>query len=130
MGNPGWGWEDMLPYFIRIETDRDFGDQPIHGDSGPIIIQRYKPESWAPVNRVMYEACVELGMREAPDLNGLDAHAGVVGVDAAQPLQGSAARHARHLHPRRAPAAQPHDPRQASRRSRDPVRAARPIGVA
>jgi choline dehydrogenase len=80
MGCSGWAWSDMLPYFIRIENDLDFGDQPIHGKDGPIVIQRYRPESWAPVNRVMYEACVELGVREAPDLNGLDAHAGVVGV--------------------------------------------------
>jgi choline dehydrogenase len=70
----------MLPYFIKIETDLDFGDQPIHGKDGPIVIQRYKPESWAPINRVMYESCVELGIREAPDLNALDAHAGVIGV--------------------------------------------------
>jgi len=27
----------------------------------------------------MYDACLELGVREAPDLNALDAHAGVVG---------------------------------------------------
>ena len=80
MGNAGWAWNDVLPYFIKIETDLDFGDQPIHGKSGPIIIQRYKPESWAPINRVMYESCVELGVREAPDLNALDAHAGVLGV--------------------------------------------------
>ena len=80
MGNPGWAWADLLPLFIRIENDLDFGDQPIHGKDGPIVIQRYRPESWAPVNRVMYEACVELGVREAPDLNGLDAHAGVVGA--------------------------------------------------
>ena len=80
MGTTGWSWKDVLPYFIKIETDLDFGDQPIHGNDGPIVIQRYKPESWAPINRVMYESCVELGVREAPDLNGLDAHAGVVGV--------------------------------------------------
>lgn len=80
MGNDGWAWDDLLPYFRRIETDRDFGDQPIHGDSGPLVIQRYRRESWAPVNRMLYDACVELGVREAPDLNGLDAHAGVVGA--------------------------------------------------
>jgi len=80
MGCSGWAWTDVLPYFIKIENDLDFGDQPIHGKDGPIVIQRYKPESWAPINRVMYESCVELGIREAPDLNGLDAHAGVVGV--------------------------------------------------
>ena len=77
---PAGSWKDLLPLFVKIETDVDFGDQPIHGKSGPIVIQRYRPESWAPVNRVMYEACVELGVREAPDLNGLDAHAGVVGA--------------------------------------------------
>ncbi len=80
MGNPGWAWKDLLPLFVKIETDVDFGDQPIHGNKGPLVIQRYKPESWAPVNRMMYEACVELGIREAPDLNALDAHAGVVGA--------------------------------------------------
>jgi choline dehydrogenase len=79
MGNPGWAWNDLLPLFIKIENDLDFGDQPIHGNDGPIVIQRYRPESWAPINRVMYEACVELGVREAPDLNALDAHADVVG---------------------------------------------------
>ena len=80
MGNPGWAWADLLPLFIGLETDLDFGDQPIHGTNGPIVIQRYKPERWAPINRVMYDSCVELGMREAPDLNALDSHAGVVGA--------------------------------------------------
>src|SRR5947209_5227882 len=79
MGNKGWAWGDVLPLFIAIENDLNFGDQPIHGRDGPIVVQRYKPESWAPVNRAMYDACLELGVREAPDLNALDAHAGVVG---------------------------------------------------
>jgi choline dehydrogenase len=80
MGNTGWSWADLLPLFIAIETDRDFGDQPIHGNAGPIVIQRYRPERWAPVNRAMYDACVELGVREAPDLNAPDGQAGVVGA--------------------------------------------------
>ncbi len=79
MGNPGWAWEDVRPLFIAIETDRDFGDRPDHGRDGPIVIQRYRPASWAPVNRAMYDACVELGVREAPDLNAVDANAGVIG---------------------------------------------------
>ena len=55
------------------------GDQPNHGNAGPIVIQRYKPTSWAPVNRVMYEACLELGVPEARDLNAADGQAGVIG---------------------------------------------------
>ena len=79
MGNKGWAWVDLLPLFIAIESDVNFGDQPIHGRDGPIVIQRYRPQSWAPVNRAMYGACVELGVREAPDLNAPDGQAGVVG---------------------------------------------------
>ncbi len=79
MGNTGWAWRDLLPLFIAIENDRDFGDQPIHGRDGPIVIQRYRPESWAPVNRAMYDACLELGVREARDLNAPDGQAGVIG---------------------------------------------------
>lgn len=80
MGNPGWAWADMLPLFMAIENDLDFGGQPGHGSDGPITIQRYKPERWAPVNRAMVEACVELGVREAADLNAPDGQAGVVGA--------------------------------------------------
>ncbi len=79
-GNPGWSWRDLLPYFIRIENDLDFGDQPYHGNSGPIKVQRYKPETWAAVNRAFYEGCLQLGYREGPDFNAPDAQTDVVGA--------------------------------------------------
>jgi choline dehydrogenase len=79
MGNAGWDWQTLLPRFVAIETDRDFGHEPIHGASGPITIQRYPEADWAPVNRTFAEGCAALGIRHAPDLNGLDAHAGVFG---------------------------------------------------
>ena len=41
LGNPGWGFTDLLPYFRRLETDLDYGDRPWHGVSGPIPIARY-----------------------------------------------------------------------------------------
>jgi choline dehydrogenase len=41
MGNAGWGFEDILPYFRRLEADADFGDRPFHGDAGPIPVDRY-----------------------------------------------------------------------------------------
>ena len=34
-GNPGWAWDDVLPYFLEIENDLDFGDEEIHNDAGP-----------------------------------------------------------------------------------------------
>lgn len=80
LAGPRWAWESRLPDLIRIERDLDFGDDPIHGNAGPITIQRYEPDSWAPVNRVFAEGCAALGIREAKDLNALDASAGVFGA--------------------------------------------------
>ena len=70
---PGLGLGSLLPVLRRIETDLDFGHEPIHGADGPIVIQRYREPSWAPVNRVFAEACEALGVRHAPDLNAADA---------------------------------------------------------
>ncbi|HEX4654262.1 MAG TPA: GMC oxidoreductase [Mycobacteriales bacterium] len=41
LGNPGWGYDAVLPYFNRLETDLDFGDDAWHGDAGPIPVTRY-----------------------------------------------------------------------------------------
>jgi choline dehydrogenase len=41
VGNPGWGFDDVLPYLRRLEADVEFGDQPWHGDRGPMPITRY-----------------------------------------------------------------------------------------
>jgi choline dehydrogenase len=40
-GNAGWGFQDVLPYSTRLESDADFGDRPWHGDRGPLPIGRY-----------------------------------------------------------------------------------------
>jgi choline dehydrogenase len=42
LGNTGWGFTDVLPYFRRLEADADFGDQPWHGDCGPMPVSRYR----------------------------------------------------------------------------------------
>jgi len=36
----GWGGEEVMPYFIRLEDDLAFGDRPYHGRGGPIPIYR------------------------------------------------------------------------------------------
>ena len=30
-GCAGWGWDDVLPYFRKLETTANFGDAPYHG---------------------------------------------------------------------------------------------------
>jgi choline dehydrogenase len=37
MGNPGWGWNDVLPYFIKSETNSRGGDA-YRGDNGPLYV--------------------------------------------------------------------------------------------
>jgi choline dehydrogenase-like flavoprotein len=41
LGATGWGWEDVLPYFLKLESDVDFGDRPWHGDRGPMPSTRH-----------------------------------------------------------------------------------------
>ncbi|MAY61889.1 MAG: hypothetical protein CML29_06735 [Rhizobiales bacterium] len=50
LGLPGWGWDDMLPYFKKLERDLDF-DGDLHGKAGPIPIRRVFPEDWAGFTR-------------------------------------------------------------------------------
>ena len=42
LGNDGWSFDDVLPYFRRLESDTDFPDQPWHGDRGPMPSTRYR----------------------------------------------------------------------------------------
>jgi choline dehydrogenase len=37
-----WRFGDVLPYFTRLESDIDFGDEPWHGSIGPVPIDRYR----------------------------------------------------------------------------------------
>lgn len=41
LGLSGWGWEDVLPSFVKLERDVDFGDQSWHGDKGPMPSARH-----------------------------------------------------------------------------------------
>ncbi len=51
-GAKGWGWTDVLPYFCKLETDRDFrGD--LHGDTGPVPIRRVDRGSWPSLARAV-----------------------------------------------------------------------------
>lgn len=39
LGNPGWGFSDVLPYFIKLETNHGLeNDQQLHGTSGPLHV--------------------------------------------------------------------------------------------
>ena len=80
-GNDEWAFTKVLPYFRKMEYDRDFPGGDFHGDEGPLPVRRYRREEWLPFSRSFYDACVAVGFPEDPDQNGPDSN----GV-AARPL--------------------------------------------
>ena len=69
LGARGWSGADVLPYLIRLEDDRDFGDHPGHGVGGPIPVRRLPREGWGTVDELFAEAMQEAGHPWAPDHN-------------------------------------------------------------
>lgn len=67
-GNSQWGWEQVLPYFIKLENDKDFSNQ-VHGASGLIPIARPQLASLHPMQAAFRDACLDLGMQAIDDMN-------------------------------------------------------------
>ena len=68
-GAAGWGWDDVLPYFRKVERDMDF-DGPLHGKEGRIPIRRIFPDLWSPHSKAAAQAFAEAGLPYLPDQNG------------------------------------------------------------
>ena len=68
-GAEGWGWEDVLPFFRKLECDMDFGDREVHGDSGPIPIRRIPRKEWPAFTAATAEAFEGLGYADIEDHN-------------------------------------------------------------
>lgn len=69
LGARGWSWEACLPFFRKLETDRDFSG-PLHGDDGPIIVRRAAPERLSPFVRQVMSTLERGGYPVRPDQNG------------------------------------------------------------
>lgn len=70
LGLPEWSWERCLPAFLRLEDDRDFGDEPHHHRGGPLPIRRHPRSELVPWQAAFDDACAELGFPACPDHNG------------------------------------------------------------
>lgn len=68
-GNDLWSFEQVLPYFKRLECDLDFGFESYHGSSGLIPVRRYAREDWMPAQRAFHESCIAAGFPDCPDHN-------------------------------------------------------------
>lgn len=76
-GNPAWGFEEVLPYFRRLENDAGPGGNH-HGSNGPVPIARVASEEWSPASAAFVEACELAGFPADPDMNA----PGSIGVGA------------------------------------------------
>ena len=70
-GAEGWGFEEVLPFYRRLESDPEGGD--FHGSSGPVPIERPGKGEWQPLQRAFHDACVAAGFAEVRDHNLPDA---------------------------------------------------------
>jgi choline dehydrogenase len=68
-GCTGWASQDVLPAFLRLEDDLDYGDAPYHGRGGPVPVVRPRRETWGAVDRALCEAALALGYGWADDHN-------------------------------------------------------------
>ena len=68
LGNDDWSWEQVLPYFRRLEHDMDFGGEN-HGQTGPIPIRRYREDELTPVQTAFVAAMRARGYPETNDNN-------------------------------------------------------------
>ena len=69
LGNPGWGWDDMLGVFLTIE-DNPHGASEVRGAGGPLCVST--AEGGDPLLEDVITAGTELGWQHTRDLNEND----------------------------------------------------------
>ncbi|MDR8726055.1 GMC family oxidoreductase [Burkholderia pseudomultivorans] len=67
LGNDGWGWPDVLPYFIRSETNQR-GANDYHGEQGPLHVS--DAATGHPTADDFIAAAEQAGIPRSADLNG------------------------------------------------------------
>lgn len=70
-GAKGWDWQAVLPYFRKLETDVDFGDSELHGNSGPMPLRRIPKDQWSPVAKATASVLEKRGVENIGDHNGI-----------------------------------------------------------
>ena len=68
MGNQGWAYENVLPFFKRMESYEGGGDDAFRGREGPIRVTDPQPRE--PLFAALIKAAGEVGIAHNPDYNG------------------------------------------------------------
>jgi len=70
MGNPGWSYADLLPYFLRSENNPEYAASPYHATGGPMGVSF--PTSRNPLCDAFNASMASLGFKEIDDFNVAD----------------------------------------------------------
>jgi choline dehydrogenase len=69
LGNPGWGFDDVLPYFKRAEN-QERGASEFHGVGGPLnVADQRSPHRFS---HAFVEACAQAGIPRITDFNAAE----------------------------------------------------------
>jgi choline dehydrogenase len=69
LGNPGWSYEDVLPYFKRAENFHGEGDSDYHGFKGPLSVKKSDTTNDLLLDKFI-EAGSQAGFPLTNDFNG------------------------------------------------------------
>lgn len=67
LGNAGWGWRDVLPYFMKSENNERGADE-FHGAGGPLNVADLRSPN--PFVNIFIEAARQAGLPANGDFNG------------------------------------------------------------
>ena len=67
VGNPGWSWREVLPYFRRSEN-QSRGESDLHGIDGPLSVEDLS--YFNPLSEVFIQAAEQAGFAANRDFNG------------------------------------------------------------
>ncbi len=68
LGNQGWAWDDVLPYFKRSEGRVGEGDDTLRGRDGPLSVIDFAARSR--LSEAFVDSAVLTGIPRNPDYNG------------------------------------------------------------
>lgn len=67
-GAKGWSWQDVLPYFRKLESNPDLAESQLHGNAGPVHVSSIRPRN--ELIDAVIESAIKLGIPPNDDFNG------------------------------------------------------------
>lgn len=67
LGNIGWGFDDVLPYFVKSESNEN-GSDAYHGADGPLAVSNIRVKRG--VTDAFIESAASIGIPKSDDFNG------------------------------------------------------------